>query len=442
MIAIQSRLGDLLHKRQFARGVLLIAGGSVVGQAMIALSSPVLTRLYTVKQLGAFAVYASLLGTTLPIVSLGYQMAVPLPASDEEGINVLAVALAYALLVVAVSMGAVLLFSRQLAAVTGASALGAYLWILPFGLLAAGCYFALSYWEVRKAAFGVIGRTRVVQAGGQVVSQIGLGLGGLGVPGLMFGDVLGRAAGAWSFGTTFFRRDRALLHAVNLEAMRRQANRYRRFPLMSTWSSLANAGGLHLAPFAMAVVYGPLAAGWFAVGQRIMALPSTIIGQAVAQVYLQRAAACARRDSDELRSLFVSTAKRLALFGAMLVVPAAILAPLVFPLVLGPSWKGAGELMQVAGVMYLAQFVVAPLSQTLNVIGRQDLQLIWDVGRLVAMVGVFALGRAAGWSAVTTIGVLAAVMTVAYIGLALGSFLAIGHPGRYPIDGRTDEVAP
>jgi multisubunit Na+/H+ antiporter MnhB subunit len=36
--------------------------------------------------------------------------------------------------------------------------------------------------------------------------------------------------------------------------------------------------------------------------------------------------------------------------------------------------------------MFLGQMVVTPLSQTLNILERQDLQLLWDVARVVVVV--------------------------------------------------------
>ena len=63
------------------------------------------------------------------------------------------------------------------------------------GLLGAGSYQALSYWAIRRRAFGRIARTKLSQGVGQVVTQVGLGLAKAGAPGLLIGDVIGRVAG-------------------------------------------------------------------------------------------------------------------------------------------------------------------------------------------------------------------------------------------------------
>jgi O-antigen/teichoic acid export membrane protein len=407
--------------------VTVIAGGTAIAQVMVALASPALTRLYTPSELGILSVYASLLATIVPVMSLRYEMAIPLPEEDDDAANILAVALGCVVGLAALGFILVHLFDRQIASAAHAAMLAKYLWLLPLGLLAAGAYQALSYWSVRQGSFGMIGRARVAQSIGQLSIQLGLGAAGAGAIGLLVGDVSGRATGAGSF--TYSMRRKKLTDSVHLSArhMRALASRYRRFPLFGSWSALANAAGLHLTPFLIAATFGPTQAGWFTVGQRVMALPSTVIGQAVSQVYMHEAAILFRTDRRKLRDLYVRTAGKLFLLGLVLLGPAALLAPIVFPAVLGPAWHQTGVYMQVAAVMFFAQFIVSPLSQTLNVAGRQDLQLFWDVIRLGAMLGIFALAGAQHWGDVATIGVLAIVNACMYGVLAVLTWKIAGQ---------------
>jgi O-antigen/teichoic acid export membrane protein len=413
------RLQEVFAPASFARRVSLIAGGTALGQALIALASPLLTRLYTPSQLGLLAVYAALLSTLVPASSLRYEVAIPLPDDEKDAFNLLAVVMACLVAVCALLLGVVPFVRVGLSRLTGSPALGHYLWILPFGLLAAGTYQALSYWAVRKGTFGLIGRTRLVQAGGQVGAQVGFGVLGFGAGGLLLGDVVGRLGGASTIAVTVLRGRSQEAGTITRARMRDVAKRYRRFPLFGTWSALANSAGLHLTPFLVAVTFGVKQAGWFTVGQRVMALPSTIVGQAVGQVYLHDAAEAVRTDLRSLRDLYVRTARRLILLGIVVFVPIALLAPVAFATIFGSDWRRAGVYAQITAIMFLLQLVVSPLSQTLNVIGRQDLQLGWDVSRLIAMITLFWVARAAGWSDLLTLGSFALMMAVMYLGLGV-----------------------
>src|SRR5207237_1773536 len=115
-----------------------------------------------------------------------------------------------------------------------------------------------------------------------------------------------------------------------------------------------------------------------------------------------------------LRELYLRTARGLLLFGIVVFLPLASVAPMIFPRIFGADWHRAGLYVQLTSLMFLAQFVIAPLSQTLNVIGRQDLQLAWDVLRLVTSVLLFLLAHMLGWSDVLTLVTFALAMTAMY----------------------------
>ena len=60
-------------------------------------------------------------------------------------------------------------------------------------------------------------------------------------------------------------------------------------------------------------------------------------------------------------------------------------------LILGEGWSTAGRFAQLLALSFAVQFMAVPLSQTLNILSRQDLQLYWDVGRLLVVSSCFAL---------------------------------------------------
>jgi O-antigen/teichoic acid export membrane protein len=395
--------------------VAVIAAGAATGQLVVAVASPILTRVYSVQEIGVFAVYASILGTLIPASSLRYEVAIPLPGSDDHARDVTAVALCAVVAVASVAAAAVALFGDALVSVTDAADLDRYLWILPLGLIAAGVYQALSYWGIRRAAFPAIGKARVVQATSQVGGQVTLGVGVSSAAGLGFGDAIGRTAGALSYVVMMGSEDRRLLRGVSRSDMWVQAKRYRRFPLIGTWSALANAAAGHLTPFAVALTFGPIPAGWFTVGLRVMALPVTILGQAVSQVYLHRAAETSRRSASDLRGPFLEVTKKLLAVGVVTVVPLGLSAPFFFPIVFGSAWREAGVYMLLAIPMFYAQLVVSPLSQTLNVLGRQGTLLAWDIARVGLIGAAFAAATVLDWKPAFTVGVYAGAIAAAYI---------------------------
>ncbi len=56
--------------------------------------------------------------------------------------------------------------------------------------------------------------------------------------------------------------------------------------------------------------------------------------------------------------------------------PILFAGPTLFALVFGEAWRAAGEIVQLLVPLYLVRFVVTPVSQTLNILGRQKLHLV------------------------------------------------------------------
>ena len=402
---------------RFGWNVATLAGGTALGQALVVVVSPLLTRLYSPTDFGGLAVYTSLLSIAVTLASLRYELAIPLPEKDSTAANLLALSL---VIVCAMSLlvgGAVLLFGDQIVAWTNAAHIGPYLWLLALGMLGAGTYQALNYWAVRKEYFARIARTKLNQAIALVVTQIGVGVLVSGPLGLLAGDVLGRASGSATLATQALRKDREALKSIRPSEMRQAGQRYRRFPLLSSGSGLLNSAGIQLPPLLFAAFYGPQVAGWLALGHRVMTVPITLIGQSVAQVYYGEASRLTQEDPAALYRMFWQTAKRLFMVGVIPVVAIGLGGSWLFSLIFGSPWRMSGLFVQILALQYLAQFVVLPLSKTLTILERQDLQLAWDAGRLLLVVGSLVVSRALAapeWTAVAAYG---AAMFAAYCGL-------------------------
>ena len=126
-----------------------------------------------------------------------------------------------------------------------------------------------------------------------------------------------------------------------------------------------------------------------------------------------------------VKKLFMKTAGRLFWVGLG---PALLLAsagPWMFELVFGQSWALAGSYARSLSLMMLLQFVAAPLSQTLNITERQDLQLIWDALRFVIVIGAFGTGNYLAWSDSVVVFLFSISMAFCYIILLLLSIRAL-----------------
>lgn len=410
-------LESLLFKSTFTKNIAILAGGTASAQILTLLVSPLLTRLYTPTDFGVLAVYASLLGMVSVVASLKYELAMPLSKDEATATNLLALCLGLVFSVSAVTASVIGIVGSRLTAWVHTPQLEPYLWLIPVGVVSIGLYQALNYWAIYARIFGVIAYTKFAQSLSQNLSQVGLGLIGVAPLGLLVGQVLGQAAGIFSLARAAWRQNQHSTKSIRLSALADVAQRYRRFPVFSSGSAFLNTAGLQLPALLLAALYEPQVAGWFALSERVVRLPLTFIGQSVAQVYLGEASKLALEDPQALQSLFRRTARTLFLVGLVPLGFIALVAPWLFRLVFGETWSMAGTFVQVLSLMFLVRFAVTPLSQTLNILERQDLQLVWDACRVVLVCAAFYTSHLMQRSALQAIILYGSAMVVAYIAL-------------------------
>jgi O-antigen/teichoic acid export membrane protein len=378
----------------FIKNVLIIAGGTTLGQVITILFSPLLTHLYQPEDFGLLAVYISILGFCSVISSLRYDLAIPLPKDDREAVNLLSLSIVIVcVLTVFLSLG-VYLWGSDLARVLGVSTLSKYLWILPLSFLGIGFYQALNGWAIREQDYTAITKTKLNQSLGQLIVQLGAGILSLGKVGLLLGDMAGRVGGSGLFVSLLWKRNKDALRLISWNSMKKAAYEYRKFPLISSGSALLNSLGLQITPLLIALHYGAGIAGLWALSERIIGAPMALVGRAISQVYFGEAALLARKDPEKLKKMFMKTALNLLKFGCIPILLLMVIGPWLFDFVFGSAWHKSGEYLRILAPMYLIQFIAVPLDSTLLILQKQNWQLYWDSGRLVL---ISAGLMAAGW---------------------------------------------
>lgn len=399
--------------RSFGRRVMLLAGGTALGQVLVIGASPLLTRIYSPDDFGILGAYSAVLALVVAVVTLRYHLAIPLPERDDDGLLLVLVSLASVALFSALLAAALVLFGNALFGLANAEGLARYGWVLVLGVLGSGAYQVFTYWAIRRQTFRPLAMTKVTQGAVLAASQVGIGLLSAGPLGLLLGDALGRTAGTGLLARLTL-SDRGRLGGVSWRRARDLIVRYRRFPTFSTLSALLNTGGLQVPALLILAFYGPQAAGWYALTMRVFGMPMSLLGTSASQVYTSSIAELARK-GESSADLYVRTAFRLLLIGLPIAGLAALLGPHAFAFVFSAEWTEAGVYARLLAPMFLVQFVASPLSQTLNVLERQDVQFVWDAFRLVLVGGALLVANASGWSATHAIAAVSIALGLAYV---------------------------
>ncbi|MEU7950258.1 oligosaccharide flippase family protein [Micromonospora chalcea] len=412
------------------RGVLSIASGTVGGQVLLLAAAPVLARLYTPADFGVFTVIATLVATVGAVAALRLEMAVPLPAEDRDADALVALGLVCALVTGTFGTLAVALAGRPIADAYDQPALRVWLWLVPWAAAAMGCLLVLNQLAVRHRRYAAIGRRNFLQAVATLAAQVLFGAAGVRAGGLSLGLAAGQVTGALMLAPGARLRDPATRAGFHPRRLWRTMRRYRRFPLVLAPSGLVNVLGNQLPVLLIAFWYGGTVAGWLGLTQRVLAAPVALAGTAVAQVYLGELARLAREAPQQARAMFLRASRQLIMIAVPAAVVALLAAPAIFRLVFGAQWASSGAYAQALAVGVAAQLVASPLSQTLVVFGRQNLQLAWDTGRVVVVVGAVAGTWLLGGSALAAVWAFGIAAAVSYIACWLLSLTTVRAHAR------------
>ncbi len=364
-------------ERPFLSHVVRLGGGTAIGQLIVVLSTPVITRLYSPYEMGLFSLFLAFIGFVWVATGLRYEVAAVSADSDQEA-GLLTCASILSSVPVAAFFGMVLLLMIRRDVVS--YGILPY-WSVPLAvllLMAAQLLTSLRYWYVRQSEFSTIGKVLIAQGFGRAIVPVVAGIAGLGWIGLLLGEAAGRLLGVYRM-TMGTRLPFLAIARDGGSLLLRVCRKYWKFPVVNLPSSLID--GLALAiPFPIVSrLFGIEMAGLFFLAMRLGMLPASFITASVSDVFHARVSNDYRASADRVRPAVIGTAGKMLAVGVFVYVPVAVLSPLVFRLAFGKPWAPAGWAMTILAPLALASLVVSPLSRLLLVANRQGIKLIVDV---------------------------------------------------------------
>ena len=374
-----------LAQSRFFRGVVAIAGGTAVAQAVGVLLSPIITRLYTPEAMGLWGLFVSFLGVAAVVATLRYEVAIVAAASEED-----ALALTRSGLVLGIFTGlfsALILEVMRKNDVLGYGHLPPWVSLLAFPAVVAFAWGkVLRYYSVRKGTFGLVGRFTVVQGVARPLAQVFFfPLGGVG---LLLGESLGRFLGLTSFIIILPKISPGVLYGLSPI---RVLLRYKSYPLTMVPSGLLDTLAL-MAPIPVFTsLFGAGIGGNLALAQRVAALPVSLIGAAVGDVFYGEVAGLAREKPQSLRPFLIMTMLKLLSVALPIGLFLRYIAPQLTIWVFGDAWEATGKMLAALAPWMVAQLAVSPVSRAVFISRHLWIKVIYDVAFLASYGIVYKL---------------------------------------------------
>lgn len=410
---------NIMHG-SFIRHVFILSGASVLAQLINIASMPVLSRLYSPEDFGVLSLFSSVVSLLATVSGFRYYLVLPLVRRERyvHAVVWLSVFLqvAFTLMVTLVAF----LLGNNLGG-TRYGVLFPYRYIIPLCILAIGVYSMAVQWAIREKAFSLIAQTKLTQVLTGCVVKIGGAFICKSPIGLLLGHVAAQGCGGITLIRYLTRKNG--FPAINLVAMKRAALSYRNMCLIDTPGALLNMAGAYMLPLIIAYFYADDVVGSFSMAQNLLILPGVIVGNAIGQVFSQKAAEAYYNGT--LGDLTGRTFELLARVGLFPVLVCSLFAPEIFTFALGKQWREAGYFASILGPWIAVNFIYSPMSVLFTTLMAQRTALvftsIYTITRLCS-VAVFGacdpLYVMAMLSATGTVVMLIGVMLLMFVACA------------------------
>jgi len=373
---------------EFGKNVLTLMTGTIIAQAIPIAVTPILTRMYSPEDFGLLALFVAITTIMGAVVNGRYELAIMLPAEDDDAINIAGVGLLIATVISTLLFLPAIFLNEYLTVILSNESIGFWLYFAPPVVWLLGLYNVLRYLNNRKKSYKDMAKSLVYKSVVQVSIQLGIGAFKATASGLISGQIASNIAANTRLALNVKKQYR--LNRVCFVEMKRLAKRYVDFPKFSMWAALSNTLSYQLLNMLITLFYSVATLGFYSLAQRILGIPSSLIGNSIGLVYFQHATLEKNKTGKAIK-IFNATTKKLVLMSCAFFIPLYFILPLLFSFAFGEKWQVGGEYAQLVLPIFIFRFVSGVLSTTNSIFEKQALSLLWQIGLLLLSIGTLLI---------------------------------------------------
>lgn len=377
-------LFNTILNNPFFRNVTTLALGTVVSQAIVLATSPLLSRLFSVADFGVLSVFTSI-SVFFAVLSTGrYEFAIGLPENDAKAklIFLLIVKLGFTISIC--YFGVIFLLKDIFNIQDSAGFLKERTaWLSPVYIFFIAVYSGLGYWFQRFKKYKEITFANAIQV--CCTALFSLIFGYLHVKsGMIFSLIIGVILSCLFL---IMRSPEIITDFFNKSTLA-VAKEFSSFPRYMILSDLSLTASQQFIPIVFSILYNTTIVGFFAMANRMLRLPNIVITSSIANVF-RNDAIDELRDKGNCKNLYISTFKKLAVMSFPIYLIIFIFSPFLFEWFFGKDWLQAGYFARILSALLMVEFIATPLNSIFYIVEKQKL-LMW-IQILLALGGIFMI---------------------------------------------------
>ena len=220
-----------------------------------------------------FALYIGIVSFIAIIVTARYEMAIVLPPSDKEAINIVALSFLIMMVIVFLVTIAIFFFHKQILILLNSQEIGNLLYLVPLSILLAGLNQIFNYWANRKKYFKSMSSAQIGQSIGVGMGQSSFGFMATN-GGLIFGNIIGRFIATYVLVKKFIIHDKDSIKHINKVEILKQMQAHKDFPLVNSFHAFSDILRMSGSVMLISAFFGTTILGFYALSFRVLQSPS------------------------------------------------------------------------------------------------------------------------------------------------------------------------
>ena len=393
--SVVSRNVQLLRQRgSFAQNFAVTFSGTAAVAAIGLIVTPFMARIYPPASYGQFAVFNSIITNLNLLTTLGYPGAMLQPRVRERFLALVHLTLLLTVAAVVLLTLALLLAADPLRHWLHLEGVGGWLYLIPPLLLLFNLNAVMFTWYTREKAFAK-------RAGVDVATTLAgrgftLGYGWLtagSVSGLVLGEVFNRLTATVSLLAGGIGRQLGeLRHSFDWARIRAVAREYREFPLYFLPAGYVQTLSTQLPIFALSSGFGTTVVGLYSFSVSLLELPISLIGNAIAPVFLQKATETHAHEPERLPLITQELYYKMLYLGLVPFGAVTVFGDLLFRFAFGARWESAGLFTAFLGYYYVFRLTSQATGGIYTVFGRQRYLLLSNICLLLVRAAGLGIG--------------------------------------------------
>lgn len=376
-------------QNKFLKNIFTLLSGTAIAQLVPILISPIITRLYSPEEIGAYAIFFSTTNILAILASGRFEFAILIPRLKKEARDIVLASFVYLMIFLLLFTSLSFLFKQEIAKFIGLGSVENAVLLIPITSFLIGLFQILNYWSNRNDKYKSISKGKVIQ--GTITGLIQATFSLLNSFALIFGRLIALLVSNFylffSLKKTFSRSNKVDIKKNFLSVIKK----YNVYPMVTMPNALLNSISNNLPTYLLESFYSLTQTGYYSWAVRLVQGPMGMITSSIQQVFLKKASET-YNEGGNLYSITLKMYKNLFLIGILPYSLLFLFSPKIFEFIFGYNWRVAGEYTRYLTPWLFMMFLNSPLNGLILILNRQQQYFVFEILLFLCRAGALFTG--------------------------------------------------